>query len=103
SNVTSPEEMAEFDARVRKLTELERVAYVCEPKMDGVAIELVYERGDLSVASTRGDGTTGEDVTANVRTIRSVPLRLRDTARRIPARLEVRGEVYLPLAPFQRL
>lgn len=103
SNVTSPEEMAEFDARVRKLTELAHVAYVCEPKMDGVAIELVYERGELSVASTRGDGTIGEDVTANVRTIRSVPLRLRDTARAIPPRLEVRGEVYLPLAPFQRL
>lgn len=101
-NIVSPEEMTEFDARVRKLAERDQVSYACEPKMDGVAIELVYEDGALAVASTRGDGTTGEDVTANVRTIRAVPLRLRTDARPAPKRLEVRGEVYLPIAPFQR-
>ena len=73
---TSPprEEMAEFDARVRKLLGHERVEYVVEPKIDGVAVELVYEDGALAVGSTRGDGMMGENVTANLRTVRSVPL-----------------------------
>jgi len=78
--------------------------YVCEPKMDGVAIELVYERGVLMQASTRGDGTNGEDVTANVRTIRAIPLRLqseKDAA--VPASVSVRGEIYLALADFERI
>src|SRR5262249_13378401 len=79
------------------------IAYACEPKIDGVAVELVYEDGRLTVASTRGDGVVGEDVTANIRTIRSVPLKLRTSARKAPERLEVRGEVYLPLEAFRRL
>ncbi len=103
SNVTTREEMEEFDARVRRLLGRDRVDYVVEPKLDGVAVEVVYEDGALTVGSTRGDGITGEDVTANLRTIRSVPLRLRDGARRVPARLEVRGEVYLPVAAFRAL
>ncbi len=101
ANVTSREEMAEFDARVRKFLGREHIEYTGEPKVDGVAIELVYEDGQLVTASTRGDGTTGEDVTANVRTIRNVPLRLRGD--RVPARLEVRGEVFMPLAAFRQL
>src|SRR5262249_35865191 len=77
ANGTTAEEMAEFDARVRKLAGRDAIAYACEPKIDGVAVELVYEDGRLAVASTRGDGVVGEDVTANIRTIRSVPLKLR--------------------------
>jgi DNA ligase (NAD+) len=103
SNVTTREEMEEFDARVRRLLGRDRVDYVVEPKLDGVAVEVVYEDGALTVGSTRGDGSTGEDVTANLRTIRSVPLRLRDGTRRVPTRLEVRGEVYLPVAAFRAL
>ncbi len=103
ANVTTREELAEFDARVRKFLNLDAIEYVGEPKIDGVAVELVYEDGSLQVGSTRGDGTVGEDVTQNIRTIRSVPLRLRWEHGRPPALLEVRGEVFLPLAPFRRL
>ncbi len=103
ANVTTAEEMAEFDARVRKLLGRDRLEYLVEPKIDGVAVEVVYEHGALVVGSTRGDGIVGEDVTANLRTIRSIPLRLRDGARPVPARLEVRGEVYLPVAAFRAL
>src|SRR2546425_685014 len=102
-NVTTPEEMAAFDERGRKFLGRERIEYVAEPKIDGVAVELVYEKGVLTVGSTRGDGTVGENVTPNIRTIRSVPLRLRSSARKPPELLEVRGEVYLPLAAFQKL
>jgi DNA ligase (NAD+) len=101
-NVTTREEMLAFDERIRRFLGLDRIAYVGEPKIDGVAIELVYERGTLAVGSTRGDGMVGEDVTANLRTIRSVPLRLRADGR-VPELLEVRGEVYLPLEAFRRI
>ncbi|TMA80720.1 MAG: NAD-dependent DNA ligase LigA [Deltaproteobacteria bacterium] len=106
ANAMSEEEVVEFDKRVKRALRTEEpVAYVAEPKLDGVAVELVYEGGRLVVGSTRGDGTTGEDVTANLRTIRSVPLTLR--ARRgappIPQRLEVRAEVLLSKAGFRRL
>src|SRR5439155_371857 len=76
NNIATREEMAEFDARIRKFLNLERVEYVGEPKIDGVAVELVYEDGVLTTGSTRGDGVVGENVTPNIRTIRSVPLRL---------------------------
>jgi DNA ligase (NAD+) len=102
ANVTTREEMAEFDARVRRLLGRESVEYVVEPKLDGLAVELVYEDGVFVVGSTRGDGIVGEDVTANLRTVRSVPLRLRDD-RPVPRRLELRGEVYLPVAAFRAL
>jgi len=102
-NVTTPEEMAAFDERARKFLGRERIEYVAEPKVDGVAVELVYEQGALAVGSTRGDGTVGENVTPNIRTIRSVPLRLRSKAGAAPALLEVRGEVFLPLEPFRKL
>jgi DNA ligase (NAD+) len=103
ANAATREEVAEFDARVRRFLGLERVEYVGEPKIDGVAVELVYEHGGLTVGSTRGDGTVGENVTPNIRTIRSVPLRLRAGGGPVPERLEVRGEVFLPLAAFRRL
>jgi DNA ligase (NAD+) len=79
--------------------------YVCEPKMDGVAVELIYERGVLARALTRGDGVNGEDITANVKTIRAIPLRLRQdrSAPEIPASLSVRGEVYMALKDFAEL
>ena len=78
------------------------VRFVCDPKIDGVAMSLRYEKGRLVTAATRGDGTTGDDVTANVRMIRSIPLRL-EPANKAPAVLEVRGEVYMPLAEFARI
>ena len=99
------EDIFEFDRRVRRLLQVdESVLYTAEPKMDGVAVELVYEEGVLKTASTRGDGVTGERITANVRTIRSVPFLLnRSSANRIPSLLEVRGEVFIGLRGFQRL
>ena len=95
---------ARLDARVKKelgLAENAPVSYVCEPKMDGLAVELIYEQGLLTVASTRGDGVTGEDVTQNIRTLRGLPLRL--TGEGVPTLLEVRGEVYLSLDAFQKI
>jgi DNA ligase (NAD+) len=102
-NATTREEMEEFDARARKFLGLDALVYAGEPKMDGVAVELVYERGVFTVGSTRGDGVTGENITANLRTVKSVPLRLRATDRPVPKRLEIRGEVYQPLKAFQAL
>jgi DNA ligase (NAD+) len=105
SNVMSAEEMREFDQRVRRMLKLSGdVEYVAEVKFDGLAVELVYENGVLVVGSTRGDGVNGEDVTANIRTIKSVPLRLIDSGRGpVPSLLEVRGEVILPRKAFARL
>ena len=100
-NAFTDEEVLDFDRRVReRLGGPASVEYCAEPKLDGLAISLRYEHGLLVHAATRGDGLTGEDVTANVRTIRSVPLRLIGEA---PAELEVRGEVFLPLEGFRRL
>ena len=96
--------VADFDRRVRERLELgegEEVEYVAETKLDGIAVSLRYEAGRLAVAATRGDGTRGEDITANVRTIRSIPLGLAGGG--YPEHLEVRGEVYLPLDRFERL
>jgi len=105
SNALSAEEMREFDARVKRLLRNEDdIEYVAEVKLDGVAVELVYEDGVLKVGSTRGDGVSGEDVTQNLRTIRSVPLKLRKPEHgKIPELLEVRGEVILGKKPFAKL
>jgi len=103
-NAFTEGDIADFDARIKRelgMAAGSDLVYVCEPKMDGVAVELVYESGEFAVGSTRGDGFVGEDITQNLKTIRSIPLRLRtDTP---PQRLEVRGEVYLSLAAFQKL
>lgn len=98
-NVFSLEELTAFEKRV--LTRLERsqaVTYCCEPKLDGLAVSLLYEQGRLVQAATRGDGRTGEGITENVRTIKSIPLKL--TGNDWPERLEVRGEVFMPSAGF---
>jgi DNA ligase (NAD+) len=104
-NAVNDEEIrAKLDARVKKelgLAEDSSVSYMCEPKMDGLAVELIYEHGTLTVASTRGDGITGEDVTQNIRTLRGLPLQL--TGEGVPSLLEVRGEVYLSLDAFQKI
>jgi DNA ligase (NAD+) len=96
-NAFSLEDLKEFDRRVRRVTD--EVGYVAELKIDGVSISLIYQDGILINAATRGDGYTGEDVTANIRTIKNLPLRLN---RSLP-RLEVRGEVYMPKEEFARL
>ncbi|MEY2853249.1 MAG: ligase LigA [Pseudomonadota bacterium] len=99
-NAFSAEDVAEFDRRCRESLELDVVEYVAEPKLDGLAVSLVYEKGRLVRGATRGDGATGEDVTPNLRSIRAVPLALRGE---FPALIEVRGEVFMPLTGFARL
>ena len=105
-NTYSTEELEDFDRRVRELSGREKVDYVTEHKFDGLSISLVYEGGVLTRGVTRGDGTTGEEVTANVRTIRSIPLRV-DAAElkklHIPLDFEVRGEIIMPLRAFEAL
>lgn len=100
-NAFSDEDVVAFDRRARERLGLEsRLQYCAEPKLDGLAISVTWEDGKLVRAATRGDGTTGEDVTANVRTIRSLPLHLSGRAPRV---LEARGEVFMPIAGFERL
>ena len=104
-NVFSAEELRAFDERVKGgLPEGSRVEYVMEPKIDGLACSLIYENGRLVRAATRGDGTVGENVTANVRTIRSIPLVLKaPEGETLPELLDVRGEVYMPRHAFMQL
>jgi DNA ligase (NAD+) len=96
------EEIASFDDFVRRNLDGDGVCYVCEPKFDGMSIEIIYEDGVFSRAATRGNGRVGEDVTENVRTIRSVPLHLRDEAD-VPSMLAVRGEIYMPISGFNEM
>jgi DNA ligase (NAD+) len=104
NNATGPEELQEFEERIQRfLKHRDAIDYAVEPKIDGLAVELVYVDGKFSVGSTRGDGVNGEDITQNLKTIRSIPLALRAGARAIPRRLEIRGEVFLPLAAFQKM
>ena len=103
-NAFDDQELRDFDARLHRLLEIEEpFEYTVEPKMDGVAVELVYINGLFEVGSTRGDGVTGENITANLKTIKSIPLRLRDEEISLPARLDVRGEVYYPTEAFKKL
>jgi DNA ligase (NAD+) len=99
-NTYSPDELREFIARIRKLAEGRSSPFTIEPKVDGVAISLLYEGGLLVRAATRGDGTTGDDVTQNVRTISGIPHKLHGHP---PAQVEVRGEIYLPKTVFATL
>jgi DNA ligase (NAD+) len=123
-NTYSQEEVRDFVKRVQKLLPDEKLEWVVEPKVDGVAVSLRYENGVLTTGATRGDGTTGDDITANLKTIRSVPLNLHPVAANVSSRqtsaasvanedgraltsaatpevLEVRGEVFMPLAGFE--
>ena len=106
-NAFSQAELEDFDRRVKDrlnyaaLTQPPEIDYACEPKLDGVAVSLLYRDGLLERGATRGDGTVGEDITANVRTINSIPLKL--VGDHIPSLLEVRGEIYLPRAGFESL
>lgn len=100
-NAFSEEDVREFDLRTRDRLKVQGdIEYAVEPKLDGLAVTVIYERGRYARAATRGDGVRGEDVTANVRTVRSVPLVLRGD---VPALLEARGEVFMPRAGFERL
>ena len=100
SNSYSEEELRDFDQKIRKQTD-QAFEYVCELKYDGTSISLRYKNGMLDKAITRGDGTFGDDVTANVRTIRTIPLKLKGTG--YPAEFEIRGEILLPFIEFERI
>ncbi|HDP96732.1 MAG TPA: NAD-dependent DNA ligase LigA, partial [Euryarchaeota archaeon] len=100
-NSYSPEDLEEFDRRIRRRLDGEAVEYVVELKIDGLGIALLYRDGVLERGATRGDGVIGEDVTANIRTIRSIPLKLRKDSPIYNG--EVRGEVYLPISGFKKL
>ena len=101
-NVFDEESFLAFNKRVQdRLKSTDHLTYCCELKLDGLAVSILYENGVLVQAATRGDGTTGEDITSNVRTIRAIPLKLH--GENIPARLEVRGEVFLPQAGFEKI
>ncbi|RYU80497.1 NAD-dependent DNA ligase LigA [Hymenobacter persicinus] len=102
-NTYSEADLREFDERVRKGLEGAEFSYVCEMKFDGVAMSLTYENGQLTQGVTRGDGTRGDVVTNNVRTIKNLPLHLREAGPAQPAEFEVRGEVFLPLPVFEDL
>jgi DNA ligase (NAD+) len=104
ANAIDEQEVREFDQRIKKILNTTKdVQYIAEPKVDGVAVELVYDRGRLTAGSSRGDGVLGEDITQNIRTIKSIPLRLIGKENEVPELLEVRGEVYLGTKDFQKL
>ncbi|MCS7485934.1 NAD-dependent DNA ligase LigA [Marinomonas sp. BSi20414] len=100
-NAFDNESLSDFDQRIRKLLKVASITYCCEPKLDGLAISLRYENGRLVRGVTRGDGLSGEDITSNIKTIYSVPLKLRTQTP--PAVLEVRGEIYMPKDGFEKL
>ena len=102
-NTYSFEELAEFQARVEKLLPEAELDWTIEPKIDGLAVSLRYENGSLAVGATRGDGVSGDDITGNLKTIRSIPLRLGRGSNSIPKILEVRGEVFMSKAGFAKL
>jgi DNA ligase (NAD+) len=105
-NAFGEEELRNWDRRVRELAGNARIEYVCELKLDGMSLALTYEQGKLKSGVTRGDGTIGEDVTSNVRTMRSVPLSISEPALKkagVPGDFEVRGEVIMPLTAFERM
>jgi DNA ligase (NAD+) len=103
NNAFSEEEITQFDKRIRQALDLDAhqdIMYACEPKFDGLAVSLIYENHIFIKGSTRGDGQVGEDITQNLKTISSIPLKLRENA---PKNLEVRGEVYMPIKGFEAL
>jgi DNA ligase (NAD+) len=104
ANAFSSEEIIEFDSRVKRLAGVNKISYVAEPKLDGLAVNLIYEKGHFARGATRGDGATGEDVTQNLKTISSLPLKMKNTGDKpIPSFIEIRGEVYIASEPFKKL
>ncbi|HNY49021.1 MAG TPA: NAD-dependent DNA ligase LigA [Smithella sp.] len=104
ANAFSSEEIIEFDNRIKRLSAVSDIAYIAEPKLDGLAVNLIYENGIFKQGATRGDGTTGEDVTQNLKTISSLPLKMKHSADNpIPSFIEIRGEVYIEKEPFHKL
>ena len=104
ANSFSNDETIDFDSRIKRLAGIDDIAYVAEPKLDGLAVNLIYENGIFTRGATRGDGTTGEDITYNLKTISSLPLRMKKTAQTpLPSFVEIRGEVYIKKEPFQKL
>ena len=104
ANAMSEDELKAFDERLKKkLNSSEEIEYVVEPKLDGLAVELIYEKGKFINGSTRGDGNTGEDITSNLKTINSIPLILRDDIVSLPDLVEVRGEVFIRKQDFEIL
>ncbi|MEK6529985.1 MAG: NAD-dependent DNA ligase LigA, partial [candidate division NC10 bacterium] len=101
-NAMEPAELKEFEARLRRALPGTHFEYVCEPKVDGLGVALLYERGRFVRGATRGDGRVGEEITQNLRTVKSIPLTLRGKLAELKA-LEVRGEVYMPRAAFSKL
>ena len=102
-NTYSADELREFDKRVKKNLKKEKVEYVVELKIDGASVCLLYKNGNLEIASTRGDGVNGDDITQNIRTIKGVPLRLAEKGMKVPFMIEVRGEVFMAYASFESL
>jgi len=104
ANAFSSEEIIEFDNRIKRLAGVDSISYIAEPKLDGLAVNLIYEKGVFAWGATRGDGTTGEDVTQNLKTISSLPLKMKNKGSTpIPTFIEIRGEVYIESEPFQKL
>lgn len=104
NNAHDRDDLTEFDERIRRFLKTnDPIEYMVEPKIDGLAVECVYEGGRFAVGSTRGDGVNGEDITQNLKTIRALPLSLHASKRRVPERLEVRGEVFLSRTAFQKI
>ena len=102
ANAMDIEEIVQFDEQVRKGLGLNKIGYVAEPKLDGLAVELVYENGMFINGSTRGNGEVGEDITQNLKTIKAIPLKLQD-GYKIPTLLEVRGEVFIDHTDFKTM
>ena len=100
-NTYSPEELRAFDERVKRHLAKKEVTYLVELKIDGVSVSLLYQEGKFVRGATRGDGSTGDDITANLKTLRSIPLFLDE--KKVPKRFEVRGEVFMPRGSFLKL
>ncbi|KUG24278.1 dna ligase [hydrocarbon metagenome] len=104
ANAFSSEEIIEFDTRIKRLAGVDSMSYIAEPKLDGLAVNLIYENGLFTRGATRGDGTIGENVTQNLKTISSLPLKMKHTSPNLlPSSIEIRGEVYMEKETFQKL
>ena len=104
ANAFSPQEIIDFDLRIKRLAGVYNISYIAEPKLDGLAVNLTYENGIFKQGATRGDGATGEDVTQNLKTLSSLPLKMKHAPHNpIPSFIEIRGEVYIEKKPFQKL